>query len=230
MDDNVDKTQGIAHRPSGRGRSGVAKRVPRSGQPRTRLDPEVRRGLIIGAATKVLSSNDPSSVTFDQIADEAGVSRALIYNYFGDKSALIAAVYLQAMEALDRRLDESFRRHGHGASAPERMAWVVRTYLEYAEENQDTWRLMGRAEAALHPTVIDNRRDRYMLIASRWGGGPEARMLARGVVGLLEAASLDWIETPELSIDEAAAALETMVWQGLSGLGSYGVTVPSGAS
>ncbi len=193
---------------------------------RTRLDPEVRRGLILDAATRVLSIGDPTVVTFEQIAEEAGVSRALIYNYFGDKSGVIAAVYLRSIEELDLRLDATFRDHRHDSTAPERLRSVVRTYLEFAEEHREVWRLMGMAEAAMHPTVVANRRSRYGLIATSWGGNSEARMLARGVVGLLEASALDWLDAPDVGIDRAVAVIQAMVWSGLSGLGPFGIVVP----
>lgn len=196
------------------------------GRTRTRLDPEVRRGLILDAATRVLSTGDPTLVTFEQIAEEAEVSRALIYNYFGDKSGVIAAVYLRSIQALDLRLDETFRQHRRASTAPERLQSVVRTYLEFAEQNRDVWRLMGMAEAAMHPTVVANRRSRYDLIATSWGGNAEARMLARGIVGLLEASALDWLETPEVNIERAVAVIEAMLWTGLSGLRPFGIVVP----
>ena len=71
---------------------------------RTRLDPEVRRELILDAAEEVFRSRPPSEVTFESVADAAGVSRALVYNYFGDRSGLLAAVELRSLERLDRRL------------------------------------------------------------------------------------------------------------------------------
>jgi len=75
-------------------------------RPRTRLDPEIRREQIVEAAERVLKGRDPGDVTFEEIAEEAGVSRALVYNYFGDKGGLIAAVYLRSL----RRLDEELSR------------------------------------------------------------------------------------------------------------------------
>ena len=63
-----------------------------SHRPRTRLDPEIRREQIVEAAEQVFHGRDPSEVTFEEIAEAAGVSRALVYNYFGDKGGLIAAV------------------------------------------------------------------------------------------------------------------------------------------
>ena len=51
----------------------------------TRLDPAVRRTQIIEAAAELFAERDPAEAPFEEIADAAGVSRALVYNYFGDR-------------------------------------------------------------------------------------------------------------------------------------------------
>ena len=66
----------------------VSEQRPRS---RTRLDPAVRRRQIAEAAARVFAEHDPSEVSFELIADEAGVSRSLVYSYFGDRGSLFAA-------------------------------------------------------------------------------------------------------------------------------------------
>ncbi len=71
---------------------------------RTRLDPEVRRELILDAAERVLVDRNPSEVTFEEIADAAEVSRGLVYNYFRDRTALLVALAERALERLDREL------------------------------------------------------------------------------------------------------------------------------
>ena len=77
-------------RPSdGRAPGRVAGAEP--GPTATRLDPEVRRELILDAAEEVFEPA-AAEVTFEAVADAAGVSRALVYNYFGDRSGLLAAV------------------------------------------------------------------------------------------------------------------------------------------
>ena len=93
---------------------------------RTRLDPEQRRELIIDAAQLVFADRDPGEVTFEQIADAAGVSRALVYNYFGDKGGLIAAVYLRSFERLDIALMQAFSTTKAG---PDRLRAIIRAYL-----------------------------------------------------------------------------------------------------
>jgi AcrR family transcriptional regulator len=200
---------------------------PTEAKARTRLDPQVRREQIIDATIAVLLEVEPAEVTFEQVATRAGVSRALVYNYFGDKSGLMAAVYLRSVEQLDHQLDQTFRDHAGTTTGAEQMRRVVRTYLEFAEANGAAWRLLGSADAVLHPVVLKNRRDRYDLMARSWGGNPEARMLARGIVGLLEASSLDWLETPEVDLDRATDVIEALVWSGLSSLERFGISVPT---
>jgi AcrR family transcriptional regulator len=101
--------------------------VGSEGRTRTRLDPETRREQIVSAAEAVFQGRDPADVTFEEIAIAAGVSRALVYNYFGDKSGLIAAVYLRSFE----RLDDTLRAALTGISTPsERLRLVITCYLE----------------------------------------------------------------------------------------------------
>ena len=46
------------------------------------------------AAAEVFRQHDPATVRFDEVAQAAGVSRSLVYAYFGDRGELIAAVHL----------------------------------------------------------------------------------------------------------------------------------------
>jgi AcrR family transcriptional regulator len=185
---------------------------------RTRLDPEVRREQIIEAAEQVFLGRDPSEVTFEQIAEAAGVSRALVYNYFGDKGGLIAAVYLRSFQ----RLDEHLNRAIDAAPRPEdRLRAIVVTYLTFARSNAGAWKLINSAEATFHPIVQQARRRRYERMAMTWGGTPEARLLARAIVGFLEAATLDWLDATQPDVDTATDLLHAVLWSGLSGPATF---------
>ena len=61
-------------------------------RPRTRLHPDERRRSILDAATVAFLSDDFSSVSLDEIARAAGVTRGLLHHYFGSKRALYLAV------------------------------------------------------------------------------------------------------------------------------------------
>lgn len=198
--------------------------MPREGRTRTRLDPDVRREQIVEAAEAVFAGRDPADVTFEEIAEAASVSRALVYNYFGDKGGLVAAVYLRTFRRLDAELNATVQA-SHGGPV-DRLRAVVERYLSFARENAGAWKLIGTAEAAVHPAIQQARRKRYGEMARSWGGTPEARMLARGVVGFLEAATLDWLDTPDIDLDRAADVLHAMLWSGLSDLAAYDITFP----
>jgi AcrR family transcriptional regulator len=183
---------------------------------RTRLDPSVRRTSILDAAERVFAGRNPSEVTFEEIAEAAGVSRGLVYNYFGDKSGLIAALYLRTFERLDDAMVASLEGHEHDGEASLRA--VVGAYLGFARENQAAWRLIAAAEATAHPAVRAARAERFRRMAAAWGGSARAVVLAGGVVGLLEGATLSWLDSSEVPLDAAAEVLTRMLWGGVSDL------------
>ena len=197
-----------------------------SQRPRTRLDPEIRREQIVEAAEQVFHGRDPSEVTFEEIAEAAGVSRALVYNYFGDKGGLVAAVYLRSLCRLD---EELLAAVDAGSDDADRLRSVVLCYLRFARSNPAGWRLIGSTSASEHPEVQAARHARFDQLATNWGGTVQARTLARAVVGFLEAATLDWIENSDVDLERMADLLFTILWTGLSAIETDQAHVPRGA-
>lgn len=191
---------------------------------RTRLDPEVRRRQIVEAAASTFRGRDPGEVTFEEIAEAAGVSRALVYNYFGDRSGVIAAVYLHTFGDLNDELNATIV-----ATLPpeERVRAIVRGYLRFAVEHPEAWRLLQVATGASHGPVAAARRTHMESLAEQWGGSPLARIVAFGVVGLLESATLDWLQSSDADIDALADVLHDLLWTGLSSLTTHGIALPT---
>ena len=188
----------------------------------TRLDPVVRRTQIIEAAARLFENRDPAEVPFEEIADAAGVSRALVYNYFGDRGGLLAAVYLHHFDAVNARLRLAAPE---GATPSERMRAVVDAYLDFAAEHPGAWRLLRVARAVDHPRVQEARRLRMREIADAWGGSPEALIVAYGITGLLEEATIEWLQTTDARSDRVAEVLHDLMWNGLASLDDHGLTV-----
>ena len=182
---------------------------------RSRLDPAARRAQIVAAAADVFRGRDPATVRFDEVAQAAGVSRSLVYAYFGDRGELIAAVYLHSLSGLDRDLSALL---GDVPVDEARLAALVRHFLELADQNADSWQLFAAAGAVEHPAVQAARQARCQRIADTWGGGPAERLLARGLVGLLEAAASEWIEHRACSLDDATSVLSRALWHGVGRL------------
>ncbi|GGN48912.1 putative TetR-family transcriptional regulator [Streptomyces kronopolitis] len=75
--------------------------------PRQRLSPTDRRAQLLTVAARLFAARPYDDVLMEDVAKEAGVSRALLYRHFPSKHALFAAVYQQAADQLlaDTRLD-----------------------------------------------------------------------------------------------------------------------------
>lgn len=72
-----------------------AAKTKTSAQPRRR-DAELSKQMILQAALQEFSAHGYSGARVERIAQEAGVSKPLIYDYFGDKDAIYAAALKEA--------------------------------------------------------------------------------------------------------------------------------------
>ena len=185
---------------------------PRPEAPRRRLHPERRRAEIVEVASALFRDRDPATVRFEEVASAAGVSRSLVYAYFGDRSGLLAAVYLHSLAGLDEELSRLLDDVPVDES---RLSALVWRYLSLVRDNAASWPLFAAAGALEHPAVQQARRSRIQCIADPWGGGPAERLLARSLIGMLEAAASEWVEHEPCSIEEAAQLITRTLWNGL---------------
>jgi AcrR family transcriptional regulator len=187
-------------------------RPARSAPGRRRLEPERRRAEIVEAASTIFRGRDPATVRFEEVADAAGVSRSLVYAYFGDRGGLLAAVYLHSLAGLDEDLSGLL----NDVPVDEiRLRALVHRYLRLVSDNAASWPLFAACGALQHPAVQQARRARIQCIADTWGGGPVERLLARGVIGMLEAGASEWVEHRPCPLEEAADLLTRTLWNGL---------------
>jgi len=176
---------------------------------RTRLTRATRREQIIDAAVLVFKGRDPNDVTFEEVADAAGVSRALVYNYFGDRRGLVAAVFQRHTDRLHTAVTAAFDGTETFREAIEK---VVRQHFVYARDNPDGYRNATGDGPSRHPEVIE---ERLTMLGAAFGGGPEARLVARSVLALVEAAALRWLERGDLEMDRAIELTTELMWGGI---------------
>src|SRR5918996_2224732 len=74
-----------------------------SSVPEPRADPETR-DRILDAAHRVFTRKGTASGRTQEIADEAGVNKALVHYYFGTKAALADAIFARALGTLVPRI------------------------------------------------------------------------------------------------------------------------------
>lgn len=185
---------------------------------KSRLAREERRAQIVEAATQVFRDRDPAEVTFEEIADAAGVSRALVYNYFGDRHGLLEAVYQQSVNELRERIDNAVR--GSTSLAPT-IRGAVRAHLEFARDDPSAYRYScGDGSFAHLPEVAE---DRVSQLRDLLGGGPRAEVVARGMIAALQAMVLHWVKAPAMGIDEMGALISGQLIDGLANIDALGL-------
>jgi len=185
-----------------------------------------RRAAILDAAMNVFADRGYHASSIDEIAREAGVSKALIYEHFASKQALWASL-------LDTQAAEIFRRLAAGAATAEpgevRLRSGVDAFLTFVEERRGAWRMLFR-EAA-DPEVaafLDRVRSQVAgvvaaLIAAEPAASPDARadrrqaieMLAEQLVGAVQALANWWAEHQEVPRAELVDAVMDFAWIGL---------------
>jgi len=109
-----------------------------------------RRDEILDAAAVVIARSGYDGCSLEQIAGQAGVSKALIYEHFDSKRELHA-------ELLGRHATEIFGRlelcAESGATGEERLRLGVDAFLAFVEENRDAWRALFRDAA--DPEIVE---------------------------------------------------------------------------
>jgi AcrR family transcriptional regulator len=108
---------------------------------RKRLTAEARRAAILDAASTVFSARGYHSASIDDIAGEAGVSKALIYEHFASKQELHAKLVEAHAAELYERLAAAVPSVEGSAS---RLATGLDAFFLFVEERRDAWRMLFR--------------------------------------------------------------------------------------
>ena len=136
------------------------------GEPRRRLSPDDRRNELLALGAEVFGQRPYDEVRIDEIAERAGVSRALMYHYFPDKRAFFSAV----VRAEGERLFEATNTPPEpGQTLFGQVRAGVLAYLHYDEGHpHGAWAAylgMGRSDPVLRGIEdIDNDRQANRII------------------------------------------------------------------
>jgi AcrR family transcriptional regulator len=158
---------------------------------RTRLARDERREQLVDAAAAVLQGRDPAEVTFEEIADAAGVSRALVYNYFGDRNGVLEAVYRRNLRLLRERIGAVVAT-SRGRKA---LYELVRVNVEFAVENPAGYRYAAGESIFSRIPELEERRVRS--VAKNFGGEPDSHVVARGWLSAIHGMVIYWLDHPE---------------------------------
>jgi AcrR family transcriptional regulator len=129
---------------------------------RRRLSPEDRRAELLALGAEVFGKRPYDEVRIDEIAERAGVSRALMYHYFPDKRAFFAAV---VKDEADRLYEATNTPVPDGMTMFEEIRAGVLAYMAYHQSNPEAaWAAyvgLGRSDPVLLG-IDDEAKNRQM--------------------------------------------------------------------
>ena len=99
----------------------------------TRIAPDVRRQQLLRVAEHIFANQPYDTVSIQQIADEAGVTRGLVHHYFGSRDGVMAA--------LIREIAPDIAPDALPLDAPlsERVEKRVEQLMEVFESHSEAW-------------------------------------------------------------------------------------------
>ena len=199
--------------------------------PRRRLTAEERRTGILDAALAVFSQSGYHPASIDDIAREAGVSKALIYEHFASKQELYADLIARNARELTQRLAGSLVGVELESSAS-RLAAGLDAFFAFVEERRDAWRMLFRdtadpeAAAVLDRMLEQVTAEVTVLISQDPGASAldsaeeqrALRLLAEMLVGGAQSMANWWANNPEASREQMVEIAMDFAWLGLERL------------
>jgi len=194
-------------------------------RPRSNLLPRhERRRQLLDAALEVFVSQGYHAAAMDEIAERAGVSKPVLYQYFPGKLELYLALLDESVDTLVETVRDALRSN---ADPKQRVAATFGAYFEYVGGQGQAYRLIFESDLSNEPAV----RDRLDLVQRQCAemvsrtvkqdagiSDDEAHLLSVGMVGMAQVTARYWLSARDHIPREAAETLVArLASRGISG-------------
>ncbi len=185
-----------------------------------------RRRQLLDVSRRLFAERGFEGTSIEEIAAQAGVSKPVVYEHFGGKEGLYAVVVDREVERLTVAATELLDRP---YTKPKFEAAAV-SLLRYIEENADGFRILVRdsspgSGSGTYGTLladIAGQVDNIMadFLTSRGRDPGLAPMYSQMMVGMVAFTGQWWLDARKPEIEQVAANLIDLAWNGLSHLDS----------
>ena len=177
---------------------------------RTRLSPEQRRAQLIDLGAKMLAQRPLEQISVEDIADQAGVSRGLLFHYFASKHDFhLEIVRHTSSEMLARTAPDPYV--GEERDPMQILRSVLASYVDYVSENRGTYVSLLRGTASGDPDMRAVFEETRAVMSARTleqlpaiGVEPTraVELAVRGWIAYVEEVTITWLRDPHLTRDE----------------------------
>ena len=168
---------------------------------RTRLSPDERRTQLLDLGVRLLATRSLDELSIDLLAEEAGISRGLMYHYFGGKQGFYEAVVQHAADELYARTAPP-----PDGEPLERLLASLTGYVDYVIANHAGYRSLVKGAAAGNDRLRAIYDTTFAALAERFftadPGGlvipdtPAVRLLIHAWQAMVEDLVLTWCDAP----------------------------------
>lgn len=175
--------------------------------PRVRMTPDGRREQLLELGVRLLGSRSVEELSIEAVAEEAGISRGLLYHYFGSKQGFHLAVVHKAVDDLIAVTAPPTQ------SEPlERLTVSLSAYVDWVEANREGYtslvrsaasgnvalrEIYERARGVLTERIFDTAGENGRLLdALGVAETPASRLMVRGWVAMTEEVVIAWVGDP----------------------------------
>lgn len=178
---------------------------------RTRLSADTRREQLLDLGVRLLSTRSLDELSIDALAEEAGISRGLLYHYFGNKQDFHHAVVRRAADDVI-----AVTTPDASLAAPERLAQGLEAYVDYVAANYLVYSTLVRGAASGNELLRGMYAEaRHALTGRIFEGldelgltdGPAVRLLTNGWAAMVEETVLCWVPERQIPKGELLALL-----------------------
>ena len=198
---------------------------------RKRLTAEARRAEILDAASAVFSARGYHAAAIDDIAREAGVSKALIYEHFSLEAGAARRSGGGPRSGAVRAAGPGGAQRGRQRVTP---AAGLNAFFAFVEERRDAWRMLFREAADPEAVAVLDRMlvQVTAVVAALIAAEPGAQKLPQGkaereqgihliaqmLVGAVQTVANWWADNPEVSREHLVETAMGFAWLGLDRL------------
>lgn len=180
------------------------------------------------AAHALFAERGYAAVKMDEIAASVGVTKPLLYNYFGNKEQLYIACMERAGDSLTATIAEAV---ADSANPGEALGAGVRAFFSFLDSDRAAWAVLFDETLPRGGEVADRVADYRGVIvelvsssmlaqlpqSKRDAARIEIEALSTALLGAAEALARWWLRTEEIGAGEAAELLIATIEPGLRG-------------
>ncbi|ATY09716.1 MULTISPECIES: TetR/AcrR family transcriptional regulator [Actinomycetes] len=189
-----------------------------------RLPRTERRAQLLTAAQRVFAEHGYHAAAMDEIAEEAGVSKPVLYQHFPGKLDLYIALLESHVDDLVGRVQGALNSTTDNR---QRVPATVGAFFDFVNNDAGAFRMVFESDLRGEPAVqeaVDRATSASVeaiteTITSDAGLDEEkARLLAVGLVGMSQVSARYWLQhNQSMSREDAVALTANLAWRGIGG-------------